>query len=149
MAKSLILDSADVVKPHVDALEFGQLAVSRVKIGKRKRKPAAPFTTSTLQQEASRKLNFGTGKTMRIAQQLYEGVDLGAGDREGLITYMRTDSVTVSAQSQTEAREYVTARYGSEYLPAKPPVYRTRSKSAQEAHEAVRPTGVKRIPTTD
>jgi DNA topoisomerase-1 len=145
--KEPILDSEAVVNPHVAALNSAEWAVSRVKIGKRTRKPAAPFTTSTLQQEASRKLNFGTGKTMRIAQQLYEGVDLGAGDREGLITYMRTDSMTVSAQSQAEAREYVTARYGSEFLPAKPPVYRTRSKSAQEAHEAVRPTGVKRIPS--
>ncbi len=135
------------VTPHVAALNSAEWTVGKVKVGTRTRKPAAPFTTSTLQQEASRKLNFGTSKTMRIAQQLYEGVDIGAGEREGLITYMRTDSVAVSAQAQAEARDYVTARYGADHLPKKPPVYRTRSKAAQEAHEAVRPTAVMRIPS--
>ncbi|MCO5183906.1 MAG: type I DNA topoisomerase [Anaerolineae bacterium] len=135
------------VTPHVAALNSAEWTVGKVKVGTRTRKPAAPFTTSTLQQEASRKLNFGTSKTMRIAQQLYEGVDIGAGEREGLITYMRTDSVTVSAQAQAEARDYVTARYGADHLPKKPPIYRTRSKAAQEAHEAVRPTAVMRIPS--
>lgn len=141
-----VLNSEAEVNPHVAALEAADWQVGRVRVGQRRRKPAAPFTTSTLQQEASRKLGFGTSKTMRIAQQLYEGVNLGAGDPIGLITYMRTDSVSVSSQAQTEARDYITRRFGAEYMPEKPPAYRTRSKSAQEAHEAVRPTSVMRTP---
>jgi DNA topoisomerase-1 len=142
-----VLNSEADVKPHLDELEKAAWTLGKVRIGTRTRKPAAPFTTSTMQQEASRKLNFGTSKTMRIAQQLYEGVDLGGEDgTTGLITYMRTDSVTVSTQAQNEAREYVSGTYGEKYVPDKPPVYKTRSKSAQEAHEAVRPTSVIRAP---
>ena len=143
--KELELGKEEDVLPHLAVLEKAAWNVGKVKIGTRKRRPAAPFTTSTLQQEASRKLGFGTSKTMRIAQQLYEGVDVGGGS-VGLITYMRTDSVTVSAEAQNAAREYIRMSFGSEYMPDKPPVYKTKSKSAQEAHEAVRPTGVMRFP---
>ena len=142
-----VLNSEADMLPHLDVLEEATWTLGDVRIGTRTRKPAAPFTTSTMQQEASRKLNFGTSKTMRVAQQLYEGVDLGGEDgTTGLITYMRTDSVTVSKEAQKEARTYVLGQYGEKYVPAKPPVYKTRSKSAQEAHEAVRPTSVMRSP---
>ncbi len=139
-------NEADVLV-HLDVLEKGEWRLGDVRIGKRTRRPAAPFTTSTLQQEASRKLSFNTSKTMRIAQQLYEGVALGgSADTVGLITYMRTDSVTVSADAQKETRSYVSNRFGTRYVPVKPPVYKTKSKNAQEAHEAVRPTSVMRVP---
>ena len=144
--EKLSLNGESDVKPHLAAMEAATWNVGKVKLGKRQRKPQAPFTTSTLQQEASRKLGFGTSKTMRIAQQLYEGVSLDGGEQVGLITYMRTDSLSVSKEAQEAARTYVTASYGKEYLPESAPVYKTRSKSAQEAHEAVRPTGVHRLP---
>ena len=141
------LNSEADVLPHLDVMEKSEWTIGKVKLGTRTRRPAAPFITSTLQQEASRKLNFNASKTMRIAQQLYEGIELdGTDGPEGLITYMRTDSVTVSSVAQNEARNYVTERYGKEYIPEKPPVYKTRAKSAQEAHEAVRPTSVLRVP---
>lgn len=114
--------------------------------GQRKRNPYAPFTTSTLQQDASRRLGFTAQKTMRVAQQLYEGVDIGNGGAVGLITYIRTDSRNVSKEAQTEARKYIAGRFGSEYVPARPNFYGRKSKNAQEAHEAVRPTGVSRSP---
>lgn len=110
------------------------------------RKPSPPFTTSTLQQEANRKLKFPSKKTMQIAQQLYEGVDLG-GERVGLITYMRTDSVSLAQRAIREAREMIAENYGEEYLPKSPVHYKTKSKGAQEAHEAIRPTDVRRKPT--
>ncbi|MBL1128355.1 MAG: type I DNA topoisomerase [Chloroflexi bacterium] len=135
------------VQPHLDVLVDAHWVVGEVRLGKRTRRPAAPFTTSTLQQEASRRLSFNTDKTMRIAQQLYEGIDLGDSDGAvGLITYMRTDSVTVSAEAQTEARAYIGKRFGATYVPVKPPEYTTKTKAAQEAHEAVRPTSVIRTP---
>jgi DNA topoisomerase-1 len=136
---------ADVM-PHVTVLEKAHWTVGKVRLGKRSRRPAPPFTTSTMQQEASRRLNFGTSKTMRVAQQLYEGMSLGQEGAVGLITYMRTDSVTVSADAQSQARGYIEERFGSDYLPKKPRVYKSRSKTAQEAHEAVRPTAVGRTP---
>lgn len=142
------LGSEEEVKPHLEALEAADWQVSRVKVGKRTRKPAAPYTTSTLQQDASRKLGFGTTKSMRIAQQLYEGVDIGSDDGStGLITYMRTDSVAVSSEAQQQARDFVTQAFGNDYLPDSPPVYKTKSKTAQEAHEAIRPTAVGRSPS--
>ncbi|GJM39788.1 MAG: DNA topoisomerase 1 [Ardenticatenaceae bacterium] len=145
--KDPVLSSEEMVKPHLDALEKAAWEIGDVRIGKRTRRPAAPFTTSTMQQEASRRLSFNTSKTMRIAQQLYEGIDLGGEDGAvGLITYMRTDSVTVSKDAETEARSYVGKRFGPNYVPVKPPKYKTKSKSAQEAHEAVRPTAVTRVP---
>ncbi|MEZ4592844.1 MAG: type I DNA topoisomerase, partial [Chloroflexota bacterium] len=142
-----VLQSEADVQPHLDALEKAIWEIGEVRIGKRTRRPAAPFTTSTMQQEASRQLGFNTTKTMRIAQQLYEGIDLGGADGSvGLITYMRTDSVSVSKEAETEARSYVSKRFGPNYVPVKPPEYKTKSKLAQEAHEAVRPTSVVRVP---
>ncbi len=141
------LNSEADVLPHLETLEKSTWTIDEIKMGTRQRKPAAPFTTSTLQQEASRKLSFGTQKAMRIAQQLYEGVDIGSADGNvGLITYMRTDSVTVSKLAQDEAREYVGSRFGADYVPGTPPSYKSKSKNAQEAHEAVRPTSVMRDP---
>jgi DNA topoisomerase-1 len=110
------------------------------------RRPAAPFITSTLQQEASRKLGFSTKRTMQIAQQLYEGLSLGDEGEVGLITYMRTDSTNVAASAQQETRAYITERYGREFLPASARVYAKKVKGAQEAHEAIRPTQVRREP---
>ncbi len=130
----------------VDELEKSTYVVEEVKKGERRRKPAAPFTTSTLQQEASRRLGFGTRKTMRLAQQLYEGIELGAEGTVGLITYMRTDSTTVSKHAQSEARDFIAERYGKEMLPEELPIYKTKSRGAQEAHEAIRPTSVWREP---
>ncbi|MCA9942407.1 MAG: type I DNA topoisomerase [Anaerolineales bacterium] len=142
-----VLQSEADVQPHLVALEKGIWEIGEVRIGKRTRRPAAPFTTSTMQQEASRRLSFNTSKTMRIAQQLYEGIDLeGEEGSVGLITYMRTDSVSVSKEAETEARAYVGKRFGPSYVPVKPPEYKTKSKTAQEAHEAVRPTSVSRVP---
>ncbi len=141
-----VLNSEAEVLPHLAILNKASWDVGAVRIGKRTRRPAAPFTTSTLQQEASRKLSFGAGKTMRNAQQLYEGIDIDAGEGVGLITYMRTDSVSISSDAQSEARRFVEEHYGPDYVPPEPPVYRTRAKSAQEAHEAIRPTSVYRSP---
>jgi len=119
--------------------------VKEVKPGERQRHPAPPFTTSTLQQEANRKLSFTAARTMRLAQQLYEGVDLGKEGTVGLITYMRTDSVRVAPQAVAEAREYIRRTYGAAYLPESPRHYRSR-RNAQDAHEAIRPTAVPRTP---
>jgi DNA topoisomerase I len=119
--------------------------VARVEKKQRKRNPAPPFTTSTLQQEAARKLGFTASRTMRVAQQLYEGVDLGAGPI-GLITYMRTDSVTLAGEAIGEIRRLIEERYGRDKLPEHPRQYKTKAKNAQEAHEAVRPTSVMRSP---
>ncbi len=141
------LGSEEAVRPHVEALQTAHWEVGDVALGTRTRRPPAPFTTSTLQQDASRRLGMGTTKTMRIAQELYEGVNVGEGDT-GLITYMRTDSVNVSAIAQEEARDLIRATFGEEYMPDKPPVYKTRSKTAQEAHEAIRPTGIERTPAS-
>lgn len=125
----------------------GALIVSKVEKKQRKRQPAPPFTTSTLQQEAARKLGFTTQKTMRTAQQLYEGVDVGEGS-VGLITYMRTDSVSLATEAIAEMRKFIGAFYGAKALPKQPRRYKTKSKNAQEAHEAVRPTSVYREPKT-
>jgi DNA topoisomerase-1 len=130
----------------VDELEKSSYVVEQVKKGERRRRPTAPFTTSTLQQEASRRLGFGARKTMSIAQQLYEGIELEGEGTVGLITYMRTDSTNVSQLAQNEARDFIAERYGQELLPSEPPVYKTKSKGAQEAHEAIRPTSVWREP---
>ena len=112
-----VLNTEDDVKPHLAALEQADLRVGDVKLGTRIRRPAAPFTTSTMQQEASRQLKFGTRKTMNVAQRLYEGIDIGESDPVGLITYMRTDSVNVSGESQQEARQFIDEHYGAEYSP--------------------------------
>ena len=121
---------------ELEPLPFEVKAVDR---GERRKNPSPPFITSTLQQDAGRKLRFSASKTMMVAQQLYEGVDIGDGGPVGLITYMRTDSPRVAAEAQTAARDAIAARYGPDTLPDRPPFYRAR-KSAQEAHEAIRPT---------
>ncbi len=123
----------------------GRLLVSKIEKKERKRNPAAPFTTSTLQQEASRKLGFSTQRTMRVAQQLYEGIDLGSGP-VGLITYMRTDSLALAAEAVDEIRQLIEKRYGKDQVPAQIRVFKTKSKNAQEAHEAIRPTSAMLIP---
>lgn len=123
----------------------GKLKVTNVEKKKRKRNPAAPFTTSTLQQEASRKLGFTAQRTMRTAQQLYEGIDVGNG-AVGLITYMRTDSVVLGADAIVAIRDLIQHRYGKDQVPDEPREFRTKTKNAQEAHEAIRPTNVDLIP---
>jgi len=130
----------------VERLEGARYAVDSVKQGTRRRTPPPPFTTSTLQQEASRRLGYQAARTMRVAQQLYEGVDLGPEGSQGLITYMRTDSVHVAESALQEARQVIEERFGPEYLPESARHYRTRSRMAQEAHEAIRPTSVQRTP---
>ncbi len=127
------------------ALHGKQWRVKSVTRGERKRNPAAPFITSTLQQEASRKLHFTAKKTMMLAQQLYEGIGLGSEGAVGLITYMRTDAVRVAREAQQEARQWVAQRLGREFLPDSAPFYKAK-KSAQEAHEAIRPSFVSREP---
>ncbi|HET6805790.1 MAG TPA: DNA topoisomerase I [Frateuria sp.] len=124
----------------------GHLTVSDVTSKERKRRPAAPFTTSTLQQEAARKLGFGTSRTMKIAQGLYEGVSLGSEGNVGLITYMRTDSTALSNEATDELRALIARDFGRGALPDGVQVYRTKSKNAQEAHEAIRPTSAMRTP---
>jgi len=141
-----VLGSEEVVNPILETLEKSLYIVDSVKRGTRQRRPSAPFTTSTLQQEASRRINFNARRTMQIAQQLYEGIDIGEGKSVGLITYMRTDSLSVSEQAQSEARSYVHESFGKEFTPDKPRKYKTKSKGAQEAHEAIRPTKVTRTP---
>src|SRR6185369_13913844 len=126
-------------------VEAGRFHVGTVEKKRVRRNPYAPFTTSTLQQEASRKLGFGAQQTMRLAQQLYEGVEID-GEANGLITYMRTDGVQMAREAVTAIREHVGAAYGSNYLPPAPREYQSRIKNAQEAHEAIRPTDVTRTP---
>jgi DNA topoisomerase-1 len=130
---------ATAARQAIEAAAAGALTVSNVDRKQRKRNPSPPFTTSTLQQEAARKLGFGAQRTMRLAQQLYEGVDFGEG-AVGLITYMRTDSVNMAAEAVVEIRQVIENLYGKEGLTEEPRVYKTKSKNAQEAHEAVRPT---------
>lgn len=132
-------------KTALQRVEQADLAVLSVERRKVVRNPAPPFTTATLQQEAARKLGFSADRTMRVAQRLFEGVDLG-GETVGLITYMRTDSVQLSGEAIAATRELVGARFGPDYLPEKPQQYRTKAKNAQEAHEAIRPTDPKRDP---
>ncbi len=139
------LPSESATLAVMTALHGKQWKVKAVTRGERRRNPAAPFITSTLQQEAGRKLHFTAKKTMMLAQQLYEGIALGAEGLVGLISYMRTDAVRIAPEAQAEAREWVAQRLGREYLPDVPPFYRAR-RSAQEAHEAIRPTSVAREP---
>ena len=140
------LDSEAKAKAAVDAiLREPSFTVTSVEKKQVRRNPLPPFTTSTLQQEASRKLGLGAQRTMRTAQRLYEGVDIG-GETVGLITYMRTDGVTLSAEAIGAARKMIGETYGKEYCPAEPRVYKTAAKNAQEAHEAIRPTDMARRP---
>jgi DNA topoisomerase-1 len=153
LAKLLKVDNEEpelgneaVVTPLLEGIKQAAYAISRIKRGERRRTPAAPFTTSTLQQEASRRLSYTAKRTMALAQQLYEGIDTGESGTIGLITYMRTDSTNISALAQDEARQFIHQRYGEKFLPAEPPVYKTKARGAQEAHEAIRPTSVLRHP---
>lgn len=135
---------ADVVGKLLLA-SAGKTTVSRVEKKQRSRSPAAPFTTSTLQQEAVRKLGFTTSRAMRVAQGLYEGVDIGSGT-VGLITYMRTDSFSLATEAVMSIRDYVKKNFDADYLPKSPIMYKTKAKNAQEAHEAIRPTDISRVP---
>ncbi|MBV1835852.1 type I DNA topoisomerase [Acetobacter estunensis] len=130
-----------------DAVLGGTFAVKSVERKKVKRNPPPPFTTSTMQQEASRKLGMGAQNTMRTAQQLYEGIDLG-GETVGLITYMRTDGVTMAGEAITDIRRHIGKDFGANYVPPQPRIYTTKAKNAQEAHEAIRPTDVSRTPAS-
>jgi DNA topoisomerase-1 len=140
-----LLGNEEQVKPVLADMEQAAYLISKIKRGERRRKPSAPFTTSTMQQEASRRLGYTARRTMALAQSLYEGVDLGEGS-VGLITYMRTDSTNVAELAQAEARQFIGERYGQAFLPPEPPRYTAKAKGAQEAHEAVRPTSVLRQP---
>ncbi len=139
-------DTAEAARLRIQQAAHGALHVTDVASKERKRRPAPPFTTSTLQQEAARKLGFTTRKTMQVAQKLYEGVALGEEGTVGLISYMRTDSVNLSQEAVAEIRDVIARDYGTAALPDQPNVYHTKSKNAQEAHEAVRPTSALRTP---
>ena len=138
--------SAREVEQTILAAAGGKLTTVKVDKKQRRRNPAAPFTTSTLQQEASRKLGFNTQWTMRVAQRLYEGIELPGEGNVGLITYMRTDSVTLAEVAVAEIREVIEERYGAENVPGEVRVFKTKAKNAQEAHEAIRPTSAARTP---
>ena len=142
-----ITNEAGAGKAKAELLQAagGKLVVEAVEKKQRKRNPAAPFTTSTLQQEASRKIGFTASRTMRVAQQLYEGMDIG-GETVGLITYMRTDSVNLAQEAIDELRGFIPERFGDGTLPDKPRTFKTKAKNAQEAHEAIRPTSVRHTP---
>ena len=135
-------DQAMAIKAH---LEAASLSIAKVESKPTRRNPFAPFTTSTLQQDASRKLGFSAKRTMQVAQKLYEGIDIG-GETTGLITYMRTDGVEITPEAIGPIRDRISNQYGSRYLPEKPRVYTSKAKNAQEAHEAIRPTNVERSP---
>lgn len=144
--KTIQIANKDEMDQVLEHLKGAVYSVSDIKKKEKKRNPSPPFTTSSLQQEAYRRLGFVAKKTMRIAQQLYEGLELGKkGDAHGLITYIRTDSTRVSDEAQAAAREYITAEFGREYVPDTPRQYATNKKS-QDAHEAIRPTSVSRTP---
>ncbi|MGO4375500.1 DNA topoisomerase, partial [Paenibacillus sp. MCAF20] len=134
------------VQEVLSAMKGEKFSVSDVREKERLRNPAPPFITSSLQQEAARKLGFRASKTMSVAQQLYEGVELGKEGTVGLITYMRTDSTRISPVAQEEAKEYITTKYGPAFAPEQPRVYTKKNSNAQDAHEAIRPTSVLRDP---
>lgn len=144
--QKLELKSEDQVQDILKSIGDAAFSVAEVKEKERLRHPAAPFTTSSLQQEAARKLNFRAAKTMSVAQQLYEGVDLGKEGTVGLITYMRTDSTRIAASAQEEAKEYILGKFGEAFVPETPRQYSKKAASAQDAHEAIRPTSALRDP---
>ncbi|MCA1294235.1 type I DNA topoisomerase [Paenibacillus sp. alder61] len=144
--EKLELGNEDQVKEILKSIEKAEFRVADVKEKERLRHPAAPFTTSSLQQEAARKLNFRAAKTMSVAQQLYEGVDLGKEGTVGLITYMRTDSTRISTTAQDEAKEYIVGKFGGDFVPESPRQYSKKAAGAQDAHEAIRPTSAMRDP---
>ncbi|CAI3926960.1 type I DNA topoisomerase [Commensalibacter communis] len=139
------LNNEELAQQAVQTLQKEKFAVQAVERKKTKRNPAPPFTTSTLQQDASRKLHMSAQNTMRTAQQLYEGVDLG-GETVGLITYMRTDGVQMASEAITSIRQHIETQFGDKYLPSKPRHYTSKAKNAQEAHEAIRPTNISYTP---
>ena len=141
------IENAELADEIKKLLEQGQFVVDHVEEKDQKRYPAPPFTTSTLQQEAARKLGFSATRTMSIAQELYEGIDF-QGEATGLITYMRTDGVQIANEAINETRKVIQQDYNSDYLPEKPKFYSTKAKNAQEAHEAIRPTSLMRRPAT-
>jgi DNA topoisomerase-1 len=138
-------DHAHDVRDRLSRAASGKLTVSRLKRSQRRRFPSPPFITSTLQQDAARKLRFSAQRTMRVAQSLYEGVNIN-GVSQGLISYMRTDSVHLSNDALADLRAQISKRFGAKFLPGKPKVYKTKSKNAQEAHEAIRPTSAALTP---
>ncbi|HET6846391.1 MAG TPA: type I DNA topoisomerase, partial [Anaerolineales bacterium] len=149
LAKLVKVDGQDLVlsdeagaRDLAERLGKAAFQISKVRRSERRRRPAPPFTTSTLQQDASRKLGFPAKRTMALAQGLYEGQDVGNGGLTGLITYMRTDSPQVSESAQLEARDFILKKFGADFLPQEAPIYKSRSATAQEAHEAIRPTSV-------
>ncbi len=144
--RKLALSSEAMAIDCVERLVAAAYHVADVKVKDVSRRPAAPFTTSTLQQEAARKHRFSASRTMALAQQLYEGITLADGESTGLITYMRTDSPRISPAAVSEIRDFVVETYGREYVPARPYQYASKGKFAQEAHEAIRPTSVTRTP---
>ncbi|MBI3553993.1 MAG: type I DNA topoisomerase [Elusimicrobia bacterium] len=144
--KGTHLRTPEDIKKVEAAVAGGTFRVSKVERKEVRRRPAPPFSTSTLQQAASQRLGFAAERTMRIAQSLYEGVDMGSGDPVGLITYMRTDSFFISKIAAEEAAHFLRERFGAAYVPPSPPTYQTKSRGAQEAHEAIRPTSVLRTP---
>lgn len=144
--EKLELGNEEQVNEILKSIERADYKVVEVKEKERLRHPAAPFTTSSLQQEAARKLNFRAAKTMSVAQMLYEGVDLGKEGTVGLITYMRTDSTRISATAQDEAKEYITGKFGDKFVPETPRQYSKKAAGAQDAHEAIRPTSALRDP---
>lgn len=143
--EKISIKARDEAQKIVDALKNEPFVVTQVKVRQQKRNPAPPFITSTLQQEANKRFGFSANRTMGIAQSLYEGMDVGEDSATGLITYMRTDSVTVSVIAQNETRDFIGKVYGKEFVPETPPYYKSR-KTAQEAHEAIRPTSIYRTP---
>ena len=143
--KKAQLPNKEAVDAVVARLQNAQYQVASVTVKEKKRMPAPPFTTSAMQQEASRKLNMTAKKTMQVAQQLYEGIAVG-GNITGLISYMRTDSVRINDSAQAQAREYIKEKYGESFLPAKPNVFASGKGQVQDAHEAIRPTSVERTP---
>lgn len=144
--EKLELHKEEEVNQILASIQGAAFEVGKVKEKERLRNPAAPFTTSSLQQEAARKLNFRAAKTMSVAQQLYEGVDLGKEGTVGLITYMRTDSTRIAESAQVEAKEYIVDKYGETFVPESPRQYSKKAANAQDAHEAIRPTSALRDP---
>ncbi|MCB4791750.1 MAG: type I DNA topoisomerase [Elusimicrobia bacterium] len=144
--EKLDVKNKEAVDVILKDLENAQYVVSKVERKEQRRSPLPPYITSSMQQDASRRINFSAAKTMMMAQKLYEGMPIGDEGNVGLITYMRTDSFNVAVQAQKEAKKYVEEKYGKNFLPEKQRIYQTKSKSAQEAHEAIRPTSVYRAP---
>ena len=140
----LSIGNEEEAKKVFDAVNGKNFAVSDIKLGKKLKNPSPPFTTSTLQQEASRKLNYQSQRTMKIAQELYEGMNLGSefGGVQGLITYMRTDSMRISDEARDAAKTFITEKYGEEYYPKTPRVYKSKGNNVQDAHEAIRPSNL-------